>query len=446
MIRRLGGAFAAVSQRIVPEPFVFAIILTVVTIFLGKFVAGSGYREMIGLWGDGLMNLLAFTTQMCLILITGHALASSPPVKRAIAACARVPNSPFTAVALTAFLAAILGLINWGFALIGGAIFCREVAGQCRRKGIAVSYPLLVASAYAGLMIWHGGLSGSAPLLVATGGHFLEAQMGVIPITKTLGASYNLIINAVLLATLPVLMGLMCPKKGEPMQDIPDHVLDEESPAPEPQKATLAARLENSRLVTFAVAAIGAIYICSIFSTKGFGGVNLNSINVTFLMLGIIFHRTPIAYVRAIAEAVKGCSGILLQFPFYAGIMSMMAGSGLVGIFANWFVGISTAATYPIFTFMGAGVVNIFIPSGGGQWAAQGPIMVEAATKLGVDHTRTLMSFAYGDQVTNMLQPFWTLPLLGLTKLQARDIMGYAAVAFILGFIIMGFGVAFLPG
>ncbi|MEW5947143.1 MAG: TIGR00366 family protein [bacterium] len=448
MIRRLGSFFTFLSLRLVPDPFVFALILTFVTFVLGMVLGGKGAAEMVRMWGRGLMGseFLTFAAQMCLVLITGHALAATAPVRRLLKAVAGVPRSQFGAVALTTLTASVLGLINWGLGLIGGAMLCREMGAQARRRGLPVSYALLCAAAYTGLMVWHGGLSGSAPLKAAEEGHFLADRMGVLSIRQTILAPMNLVVSCALVAALPLVMGAMSPRRREEIDEMPDGIYEEtvRGAAARPARATFAGRLENSALITAVFALLGAGYLILHFREKGFGGVDLNSIITAFLVAGFILHASPAAYVRAVADAVRGCGGILLQFPFYAGIMGMMHGAGLVAIISDWFVGFSTGFTYPLFTFVSASIVNVFVPSGGGQWMLQGPIMVEAAPKLGVSFSHTLMAVAYGDQVTNMIQPFWTLPLLGITHLEARQIMGYSAVACIFGFVIMGLGVTFL--
>ncbi|MGD9228978.1 MAG: TIGR00366 family protein, partial [Desulfobacterales bacterium] len=199
-----------------------------------------------------------------------------------------------------------------------------------------------------------------------------------------------------------------------------------------------------SMAISIIVGVMGLIIIVWYFATKGFK-LNLNIVNFTFMIVGILLHRTPINYVRAIAEGTRGCAGIILQFPFYAGIMGMMKYSGLIVVIAGWFVAISNQFTYPLFTFISASLVNIFVPSGGGQWAVQGPVVVEAAKTIGVSYSKTVMALAYGDQWTNLFQPFWALALLGLTGLKARQIMGYCMAVMLIGLVFFILALVFLP-
>ncbi len=278
---------------------------------------------------------------------------------------------------------------------------------------------------------------GSAPLLVATKGHFLEKELGIIPVSKTILSPMNIVICIILLGMIPLIFYFMSPKDEAEIvsiEDIAPQLLEEPKEVTEEEKKawTTADKLENSVTLSMLIGLGGLIYIIYYFATKGFK-LNLNIVNFTFLIVGIILHKRPINYVRAIADGVRGCAGIILQFPFYAGIMGMMKYSGLVGVIAGWFVAISTAKTYPIFTYLSACIVNIFVPSGGGQWAVQGPIMVKAAKMLHFSIPKTIMALAYGDQWTNLLQPFWAIPLLGICGVRARDIMGYCMALMFIG-------------
>jgi short-chain fatty acids transporter len=328
----------------------------------------------------------------------------------------------------------------------------REVGLRGYEKKLPMHYPLLGAAGYAGLAVWHGGLSGSAPLLVATQGHFLADQIGVLPVTETLFSPLNLVVSVALILVLPGVFGLLSPSAPDEMTPINEVLPNTEQlirarahPSDATtEEVTFATRLENSVAISMAAGLAGMIVVASHFVGKGFD-LNLDIVNFTFLFLGILLHRTPRNYVRAVSEGVKGCAGIILQFPFYSGIMGMMRFSGLVAVIAGWFVAISNEHTYPVLAYVSAGIINIFVPSGGGQWAVQGPVLVEAATTLDVSIPKCVMALAYGDQWTNLFQPFWALPLLGLTGLKARQIMGYCVAVMLLGCVPLAVALAFLP-
>lgn len=432
--------FVSLIEEYLPDPFLFAIALTAVVYVLGIVIAGNGPMEMIGHWGDGLWNLLAFAMQMCLVLITGHALANTDLFSKILKKIASIPDSAGGAIALTTFISGLCCWINWGFGLVIGALLAKEMAKQVE----GVDYRLLIASAYSGFVIWHAGLAGSVPLTVATEGHFMEHLMGVIPISSTIFSSYNLIISVVVLLTIPFLNRMMLPDKDERVIVDPEVLKEEDSAGnSEPELNTVADRLENNMLVSFVLGGMGAAYLLNYFVNNGFA-LNLNIVIFLFMTLGILLHKTPKNYLNAFETAVKGCSGIILQFPLYSGIMGMMVGSGLATIMSEFFVSIATQTTLPFFSFLSAGIVNFFVPSGGGQWAVQAPIMVPAAADLGVDISRISMAVAWGDAWTNMIQPFWALPALGIAGLGARDIMGYCIMVLMWSGVIVSLGLMFL--
>ncbi|WP_339252114.1 short-chain fatty acid transporter [Sporosarcina sp. FSL W8-0480] len=426
-----------IMERYLPDPYIFVAILTLIVFLLGMGLTDSSPLDMTVHWGNGFWGLLAFTMQMVIVLVAGHVLASSPFFKRILSSMAGLAKSPGQAILLVTVISLIACWINWGFGLVIGALFAKEIA----KKVTNVDYRLLIASAYSGFIIWHGGLGGSIPLSVATENHPFANMMGVVPTSETIFSTYNLFIIAVIFLTLPLLNRFMMPKKEDTVTVDPK-LLEDEIEVEEVQEKTPAARLENSVTLSMLVGALGLVYLINHFVTKGFD-LNLNIVNLIFFILGIIFHGTPKRFLAAVANAVKTAGGIIIQFPFYAGIMGMMVDSGLAGVMSQWFVSISTAATFPLFTFYAAGLVNFFVPSGGGQWAVQGPIMLEAAQTLGVSYSKTAMAIAWGDAWTNMIQPFWALPALAIAGLRAKDIMGYCVFVLLLSGIVISIGLFF---
>lgn len=440
MIRRLGSVFTSLSHRLMPHPFVFALLLTLLTYLLAQFWLGTGPRRFALAWYDGFWDagFMVFALQMALILITGHALAETPPVKWALEKLSRQVRGTASAAVITSLVAMVAAMVNWGLGLIVGALLAREVGRRAARRGVRVHYPLVVAAGYTGLLVWHGGLSGSAPLSIATPGHPLESSMGLIPISQTIFSPLNLAVTLFLLTLVPLALALMAPRDA----DIEEAITPQESlPTESMTRSTLAGRLEESRLLVGLIVILGLVFLVPYFIERGGAGVNLNSLNFTFLLAGLLLHGTPRRYALVVDEAVKGAGGILLQFPFYFGIMGAMRGTGLLERFAESFVtlasglaqtGLPLGASHAVLTFAGAALVNVFVPSGGGQWAVQGPVAVQAAADLGTHLPHTVMALAYGDQLTNMLQPFWALPLLAITGLQAKEIVGYTALLMLL--------------
>lgn len=421
-------------QRWLPEPFIFAIILTLVAAALAMPICHQTPLEVIDHWGGGVWNLLAFAMQMALVLVCGSTLAAAPVVKRGISLLAAIPKTPVAAIALVTGVSALACWLNWGFGLIVGVVFAKEIA----RKMPAIDYRLLIASAYSGFVVWHAGLSGSIPLTMATPGEALtKATNGVltepIPISQTILDPHNIVIVLVVMVAIVVTNSLMYPKKD--VVTVDPALLEEDAPvAPKPQQGALtpAQRMEHSRLLSWIVAGIGFAYLI-IHLGWGGGSFDLGSVIMLFLFLGVLLHGTPLAYVKAFTNASKGAAGIILQFPFYAGIMGIITGVGASGIsfgtvLSNACISISNATTYPLLTFLCAAVLNMFVPSGGGHWAIQAPIMFAAGADLGVDPGLTGTAIAWGDAWTNLIQPFWAIPALAIAKLDAKDIMGFCLI------------------
>ena len=429
-------------QRWLPEPFVFAILLTFVAAVLAMPICHQSPLEVVEHWGGGVWNLLAFAMQMALVLVCGSTLASAPAVKRVVTALARLPKSPAAAIALVTVVSALACWLNWGFGLIVGVVFAKEIARQLR----GVDYRLLIASAYSGFVVWHAGLSGSIPLTMATPGESLAkatngALTAPVPVAQTILDSHNLVMVLLVIVGITVANSLMHPKQGAVTVD--PSLLDDDAAAGTDQHydKTPAQRLEHSRLLAWLPALLLATYLVL---HLGFGGgsFDLGSVIMIFLALGLMLHGTPLAYVRAFGKAASGASGIILQFPFYAGIMGIITGVGASGIsmgtvLADGCIRISNPVTYPLLTFLCAALLNLFVPSGGGHWAIQAPIMFTAGADLGVDPGLTGIAIAWGDAWTNLIQPFWALPALAIARLSAKDIMGYCLIDLLVSGIVV---------
>ena len=435
-------------QRWLPEPFIFAIVLTFVAALLAMPICHQTPLEVVEHWGGGVWNLLAFAMQMALVLVCGSALAAAPAVKRAITALARLPKSPAAAIALVTVVSALACWLNWGFGLIVGVIFAKEIARQLQ----GVDYRLLIASAYSGFVVWHAGLSGSIPLTMATPGEALvKATNGAltspIAVGQTILDPHNLVMVLLVIVAITVANTLMHPKQGavtvDPALLADNSEYSESADCSEKAKRTPAQRLEHSPVLSWLIALMFVVYLVVRLGFRG-GSLDLGAVIMLFLALGLMLHGTPLAYVRAFGKAASGASGIILQFPFYAGIMGIITGIGASGIcmgtvIADACIRVSNPVTYPLLTFICAAVLNLFVPSGGGHWAIQAPRMCTAGADLGVDPGLTGFAIAWGDAWTNLIQPFWALPALAIAKLSAKDIMGYCLIDLLIsGVIICG--------
>jgi len=439
MFHKITMASVRAVERWLPDPFIFVLLLTQVVFLAGIGLEAQSPIAMIQHWGGGFWALLAFSMQMILILVTGWVLATTPFFKRILGAAAQLARTPGQAIVLVTLVSLMASWLNWGFGLVVGAMFARQLA----RRVTDVDYRLLIASAYSGFLVWHGGLAGSVPLTIATPSHFMAESMGIVSTSQTIFASFNLLIVLALFIVVPLLNRLMMPPPQETISIDPAKLV-ETPPTPLPASQTPAERMENSILLSQAVGIMGVVFAVYYFAVKG-GGLNLNIVNFIFLMLGIALHGRPSRFLEAVGDAARGSSGIIIQFPFYAGIMGMMVGSGLAASLSSGFVAISNETTLPLFTFLSAGIVNFFVPSGGGQWAVQAPVMIPAALELKVDLARISMAVAWGDAWTNMIQPFWALPALAIAGLRAKDIMGFCLIVLVVSGVVIGLGLTFLP-
>ncbi|MET4692188.1 short-chain fatty acid transporter [Endozoicomonas lisbonensis] len=431
-MKRLTVFFDHLMRRYLPDPFVLALLLTLVTYGLGVMTTDTTSVEMVRYWGDSFWKLIPFTMQMVLILVTGYVLAIAPPVHWLLRTLSRLAKTPGQGIVLVTLLSFIACWINWGFGLITGALFARHVA----RHRPDIDYRLLIASAYSGFLIWHGGLSGSVPLTIATENHFMANVMGVVPTSETLFALFNLVILGVLLVVMPLLNRWMMAHLDHTVTVDPELLKDAPITEFEPVD-TPARQLEHSRLLVLLPALMGLAYLLIYFTGPG-ATLSLNSVNFLFLMLGLLLHGHVGRFLDAVSQSVKGAGGIIIQFPLYAGIMGMMMSSGLGASITHFFVSISSVDSFALLTFLSAGLLNLFIPSGGGQWAVQAPIMIPAALELGVEPAKAAMAIAWGDAWTNMIQPFWALPALAVAGLQARDIMGFCIMHLLVSGVVIG--------
>jgi len=329
---------------------------------------------------------------------------------------------------------------------------------------VKLHYPLLAAAGYTGLMIWHSGLTSSSALLMASPDSlpesFLQYTPEGLPISATLGSTTNLVAVALLLVFVPPTLAVLHPE-GEDITELPDKAYRKMMPKAEGEadptglaedvatdggaavageRTTAADRLNNSVILTVLIVGFPAYYFIDawVLSGGGFASLTLNSINAFFLFWAILLWRTPSRIVAQMEDSAQNIAGIIFQFPFYAGISGLLTGTALAEVISNFFAGFATPLTWPLIGMISAGVMNIFVPSGGGQWVAQGPILLDTTQQLGMPlHTAVLIEMM-GDQLTNMIQPFWAIPLLALTDLRARDIIGYTMVAMLVGLVIMG--------
>jgi len=432
VMARNGISFA----RWVPNSFVIACLLTFVTFALVVSVAGKTFLDAEGYWVKGFWELLELTMQLALIVITGYIVAVSPLMSRLLERVAELASSDRAAVALMGVVSMTASWLHWGLGLIAGPIFLRFLI----RKHPRVDYRLAVAAGYLGsTCTWHAGLSGSAPLLMATPKNFMEAQVGLVPISSTTFSVFNLVLTIVVVCVMTMMLMRLYPRK--PDAYVPSHETTED---PHAASSAKALWIERSYALNLVMGCLGAIGLWTLY-VEGGSRVSLNVFNFAFLFLALVLHPSPASFTRAAAQGATYLHGIVIQFPFYAGMYGLIKYSGLAEIIARWFTSIASAKTFPLVIYWYSGVVSFFIPSGGSKWAVEAPYVMAAAKALSVPSSHAILAYAWGDMSTHFLQPFWAIPLLAIARVEFKDIIGYLAILFVVNFVVVSAAFMLLP-
>ena len=434
-VQRFGEAIADRVERWMPSPFLFAILLTYVAAIAAFISEGVSVPEITRSWYGGFWSLLQFAMQMVIILVTGCVVAYHPRVRAGILRLIRLPKNGRQAVVLVGLGSMLTGWVSWGLGLIFGAILAREMGKLAAKNGMAVHYPLLAVAGYMGMSLtWGWGLSSSAGLLQATDGNvFMEQGIvdRVIPATEWVFHPYSLTLTVLALIFASIMLYLLSPPEEncrgiDRYVEFKEEVVRESNPVDLPTNPTLADRIDNSRVFGGFIALIGVYLFIEAFLTQGLGALDLNVFNFGFLMIGLILYSSPSRYLKEFEDAVKGSAGVILLFPFYAGIIGIMTGTGLVDTMTESLLSIATKESFALTAWITGGILNVFVPSAGGEWAIIGGPMMLAGAELGIPHGQTIAAYAVGDAHTNLLNPFWAIPLLAITELRARDMFGYA--------------------
>ena len=431
------------TERWVPDAFIFALMATVFVVGAARVLTKSTLPQVVDAWGRGFWELIPFTMQMALIIITGFVLATSRPMQRLIQKIAGWPQSPRAAVALVAIFAMASSWINWGFSTIFSAMLGLEVARRVPR----VDYRALAAASFMGVgSIWAQGLSGSAALQMATPGALqtsvrdIIAHGGVVPggiisFSHTIFLWQSFLSVLVEMIVVTAVMWLATPPAGvgRTAEDLGIDIGDGEIELPVAKNLTPGAWLEHSPLLTWFIVALGVAYLIRYFMQAGepLNAINLNILNFAFLMAGFLLHHTPARLMQAVRQATPAVWGVLLQFPFYAGIAGIITATHLNDLLADFFVKISTPATFPPLVAIYSAVLGVFVPSGGSKWVIIAPYVMSAAHSLKVHLGWIVGTYDLGEALANLIQPFWMLPMLSLFRLGARDVMGYTFVVFL---------------
>jgi short-chain fatty acids transporter len=416
---------------------VLAVGLSILTALLAALFAPKGSVTTIFTgWYNGLFSILAFAFQVLLILVTGFALSTSAPVRAVLRRLASLGTTPNRAIVLTIVTVYFASFLNWGFGLVVAGLIAREIAQRIR-----IDFGWLVGGAYSGWMIFSSGFSSSIALSLATPGsnlNIVEKVTGqVLPLSATLLTPLNLLPAVLLLIALPVLFCAIKPTDSDVQiadlnpTDCPEKDQEPEGPV------TLARRLEQSCVLNLVMVIAGIIALGCIWRQSGFS-LDLNSVIFLFLIAGLLLHWRPIAYIQAVNRAARVTGPLILQYPLYGGIMGILISTGLADVVAKAFIQFADAHTLPFCNYVASLFISLFVPSAGGHWAVQGPFAVPAAVGLHASQAATAMGVAYGEQVADMIQPFWALPVVAVAGISIRRVMGFTVMSFLLGTVLFG--------
>lgn len=446
LAQRVTNRSVALVERYLPDSFTMAVLLTVIALALGIWASHGKVLGTISTWGNkGILALLTFTMQAALVALLGYVLATVPVVVKGMDRVARLARTPAQATVLAFLVGAVLSWINWGLGLAGGATFALAIARAHKR----VHYPLVVAASYIGFLTWGTGLSGTIPLFAAESqkaGNPLAKIAGTIPVGQTIWSARNLIALGAIVVVMAILIKFMIPPEGKRVTVPPEVLLDRSALGAAgnggigSRPSSPAARLDAAPWLGPLVGIIGLVAIGYYFG-PGHGSLTYNAVIIVFFFLGLIGHRSLPRFMASVGEGVQRIAPILIQFPFYAGIMVILETSGLGPDLSHFFASISSAHTFPFWTFVSSGITNLFVPSGGGHWAVQGPYIIPAAKAVHASLGKTVLGISYGEQWMNMAQPFWALPLLGIAGLGVRDIFGYCILTLLAAGAIFGIAV-----
>jgi short-chain fatty acids transporter len=439
LLSTITSFFLFLFERITPDPYIFAVTLTILTALLAGVFAPRGSAEVILTgWYNGIFNILAFAFQMVLVLVTGYALSNSPPVRRLLDRLAEIATTPKRAVIVLVLTVMVTSFVNWGCGLVVAGLLAREIA-----KRIRIDFGWLVAAAYSGWIIWASGLSSSIALAQATPGSVLNVVQKmtgkVLTLNETVLAPFNVVPVLVLVVLIPILYCAIQPAEAEALAADSARLIaeDQAGTGRADEARTLARHLERAWVLNLIVVMAGVAALSIIWSKSGFN-LDINSVIFLFFIAGLLLHWRPIAYVEAINNAARVTGPLILQYPLYGGIMGIMTTTGLAEVISKAFVAFSNAHTLPFWNFIASIIISLFIPSGGGHWAVQGPFAVPAAAQLHTSQAATAMAVAMGEQVANMIQPFWVLPVLAIAGISLRRVMGFTVMSFFVGAIVFG--------
>ena len=438
---------------LVPDAMTTAILL-MVAVIAGSLLLGNTITKTADAYYRGLWMLLPFTMQMTLILVLSSALGATPFFRRLIVTLSRIPRTVSATLAMTMLTTGTLAYCYWGLGLALGPLVVVNYARQAEKKGIPLDFPFLMSVSAAGGAVWQFGFSASAPLLVNTPGHFLEDLTGIMPLSTTIFAPATVVFVPLFLTSVFIAARLLLPRNPRYISEFPEackladtvqrNVAKKSTAPTDAASGTISHRLEMSRLPTFALMAGLVGWLIYHVQVKG-GGLQLNSLNTTLLLLCLVFHKNVHSFARALPAAVLTAWPVIVLYHLYAGVAGLIQFTSVGDDLALFFGSISTEYSFPLLTAFSAAIVSVFVPSSGGQWVIQGFVTTKTAAAVGVTAQRGLLALSIGDHVGNLTSPFWATIAAGIARIDFRAYIGYNLIFVTLWFSLGVLCFTFLP-
>lgn len=436
---RFSKKFNFAADKVIPESFVFALILTVIVFVLAIFLTDSGVMDVINYWFGGLWSMISFAFKMTLMVVLTSMAAKSPQMEKVLSKIGGAPKTTAGAYAVLIIFATVASWVNWAFGTILAPVLAMYLSKNIKK----LHFPLMIAAGYACMiMVQPICPSISAVALLASPDHFMVDTLGVLPVSETAFNPLGLIMVAILFVVTLVITIKTTPPESEVIPFTGDIELNSGKEIVEPRE-TVADKMNNGRIIMALFSLIGLAYIVYHFVTGN--GLTLNFIIFLFLIADFILYKTPKRFVDAVKENMHLSANIMIQFPFYGGIMGVMASSGLTGVIANGLIFLANDVTIYWVSYLSASIVNLFVPSQGGQWIVQGPILVEAASAFNAHMPSIVTAFMLGDEATNLIQPLYIIPALALVDIKLKKVWGFMAFIWFMWFIVTTVGLIVLP-
>ena len=440
------------SQRFIPDAFPLVLILTLLVAVLALVFTESTPLSVLQNWYDGFWSMLSFTINIVMLMFTGFLVANSKPVNKLLLKLAKIPNSTSAAVLLFMIVSIILFYTHFARGMAAAILFGKAMIVEQDKKGNKLPISL-IAAAGGFCIVFQAGPTASAPLTVSSAGHFMEEAIGIIPLTETSMALpvilMNVVMAAIFILVFPRLAGkLSLGERDEADQEVlarfqADVAAVQADEAP--SMSNFAEWMDNFWGFQVFIGVCGLVMVIISIVKGGLTQLGFGSVNMLFFMLALILHRTPANLTKAAREGITSVSGVVLQFPFYAGIFGILSYSGLGVVITGFFTSIASGRLFTAVVLWFSGLLNMLVPSGGSQFIVEAPYIIPAGMELGVDPAKIVNAFTCGDLLTNLIQPFWAIPVLGAYGIKFRKIFPYCLVAFGIAFVVLsGFFLLFM--